>query len=85
MEEDFWRGQDGNGARGSQGRGANNGRSTEEIIGTIVEEKDTLEIISIYLRKHNFLARLLCIQFKHNHVRFLIGVVAGKQATISNY
>ena len=49
MREDFWRGQDGNGARGSGRRGANNGRSTEEIRRTSAKEKATLEIISIYL------------------------------------
>ena len=47
--EDFWRGQNGNGARESRRREANNGRSAEEIRRTSEEEKTTLEIISIYL------------------------------------
>ena len=36
--EDFWKGQDGDRARGSGRRGANNGRSTEEIRRTSAEE-----------------------------------------------
>ena len=39
MGEDFWRGQDGGGAGESRRRGANNGRSTEEITEEPVPKK----------------------------------------------